>query len=188
LIVSTRRRPIIGSLHQRQQEDCQAITLRVEPAEQTSTAHDGSIASESSATLGAAQAAVVSAQSSRMDRMKKANRQTRMTAHHGVGYTPEDFESIIRVHVESMLKRFEPLDRLLDPFVQEALAAAVGNRRTLYYIPQTTETLFKNYVVPIDNDATAKIKAILAKTPGNATLAVDGVTGRSHLMYTLSRE
>jgi hypothetical protein len=170
-------------------EGSQAAKRTKKLERQASTAHDGSIASESTATLGAAHAAGASAQSSVMDRILKANRQTQMTTHYGAGYKPEDFRRIIRVNVESMLKRFEPLDRLQDQFVQEALAGTLGNRLILHYIPQTTETLYKQYVVPIDNDATAQIKAILAKTPGNATLAVDGVTvhGRSHLLYTLSK-
>jgi hypothetical protein len=56
----------------------------------------------------------------------------------------------------------------MDKFVQEALAIPIGNRAIPHYTLQTTETLYKYYVVLIDNDATAQIKAILAKTPGNA--------------------
>ena len=44
-------------------------------------------------------------------------------------------------------------------------------------------------MVPIDREATKRMVSILKKTPGNATLAVDGVTvlGKSHLLYTLSK-
>ena len=80
-----------------------------------------------------------------------------------LSYRRTEFKDIIRMQVEAMFQRFEPLDRLLNPFVQEALAAAVRKRRILHHIPSTTETLYNDYVVPIDRDATKGMVSILKK-------------------------
>jgi hypothetical protein len=124
---------------------------------QASTANGGSNASESSATLEAAHATAASAQSSRrmIHQTTMTIHQTQMTTHFGRGLTRSDFARIIRLQVEALLKCFEPLSCLHDEFVQEALAAAVGNRNVLNnQILMTTATLYKNYVVPIDHETT----------------------------------
>jgi hypothetical protein len=122
-------------------------------------------------------------------RKKVSSHQTEMTTHFGRPMTPDEYRSIIRVELEVILKRFEDLGRLLDAFAQEALAKAVGNRLILHHIPRTTESVFKQYVIPIDQATTAQMKAMLNKIPGNGTVAVDGVTvlSRSYLLYTLSK-
>jgi hypothetical protein len=97
-------------------------------------------------------------------------------------------EKIIRANGEAMMSRFEPIDRILDPFAQNALAVSHGIA-LLKYIPCDQKTVYTNFISPLDLEVTERIQERMAKIAGNMTLSIDGVTvlKSSHLLYTLSK-
>ncbi len=94
----------------------------------------------------------------------------------------------IRMSVETVLARFEPISHIQDPFFRRELHQRWSDP-ILKHIPGHTNTVFECYVMPINEDTTRQIAMILRKTAGGGTLAVDSVTisGTSYLMYTYSK-
>ena len=82
------------------------------------------------------------------------------------------------------LARFEPLSRMLDPFVVSSMI--IKNPAIGPYLPQTLETLYFGYAVPIDTSCTAQVVEKFNRIPGLTTVAADAVTvnRRSCMLYS----
>ena len=90
--------------------------------------------------------------------------------------------------VETMLARFEPLNRVSDPFFQDEMVSRWG-KAILRYLPNHHDTVYKQFVLPIDRSCREELKHMLHKIQGGLTIAADGVTanGRSTILYTVSK-
>ena len=95
-------------------------------------------------------------------------------------------ERIIKAEVEVALARYEPLERIFDPFNVSALLIshpAIGP-----YIPMTTQAVYDKYVKPIDKEVTGQLVELMKHQPGDITCNFDGVSvnGKSKNLFTAS--
>ena len=90
--------------------------------------------------------------------------------------------------VETMLARFEPLNRVSDPFFQDEMVSRWG-KAILRHLPNHHDTVYKRFVLPIDRNCREELKQMLHKIQGGLTIAADGVTanGTSTILYTVSK-
>ena len=90
--------------------------------------------------------------------------------------------------VETMLARFEPLNRVSDPFFQDEMVSRWG-KAILRHLPNHQDTVYKRFVLPIDRNCREELKQMLHKIQGGLTIAADGVTanGTSTILYTVSK-
>ena len=92
--------------------------------------------------------------------------------------------AIILRKVEPQVARKEAVDRILCPFVQAEMLAdhpAIGA-----YLPKNSETVFSNFVVPIDQKSSKEVYEIFKTKPGLASLGMDSATinSKSKVVYT----
>jgi len=83
-------------------------------------------------------------------------------------------EKIILAEVKAMVARGEPVNRLLDPYVRAAIIAR--NPAIAHFLPRDVETIFSNYVVPIDQSALEEMKDFIKRLPGFVNISLDGAT------------
>ena len=103
-------------------------------------------------------------------------------------YKKADYESIIMREVESICARFEPLSRLNDPMIHNALVQS-HTKEILYHIPGSTSAIIDKYVKQIDRATKARLVCNLKAMRGFASIEIDGVSinGVSHVVYTMSK-
>lgn len=83
-------------------------------------------------------------------------------------------EKIIVAEVKAILARRETPDRLLDDHVRAALAtrhSALPN-----FVPHNAQTIYDNYVVPIDRASLLEMETFIGRLPGMINIAMDGAT------------
>ena len=91
------------------------------------------------------------------------------------------------LYTEAICARGETLTRLLDYHVQKALCARHPLIARL--LPQDANTIFLEYVIPIDEECTEELKDHMSRLSGDVNVAFDGVTvnGKSKMVYTVSK-
>ena len=92
--------------------------------------------------------------------------------------------AIILRKVEPQVARKEAVDRILCPFVQAEMLAdhpAIGA-----YLPKCPETVFSNFIVPIDQKSSKEVYNLFKTKPGLASLGMDSamINGKSKIVYT----
>lgn len=92
----------------------------------------------------------------------------------GPGITKVEAEEILEAEVKAVLHHRECISRFSDPYVQAALVKR--NPGIEKFIPTDESTLFENYAVPIDRDATGEMDKYIAKLPGDINISMDGAT------------
>jgi len=97
--------------------------------------------------------------------------------------TPEIFDKVFILHVECVVARFEPIERLVDVWFKRAFEA--NNAGLSHFIPNDASTVFDKYVLPLYRQQEQDFIARLKHLPGCAAMSVDGATvnGRSELFY-----
>ena len=140
-----------------------------------------SSASPSPAAEGAEEVQVLGVKAPTPSRL----RQGRVTEW-GEVMTEERATKVIKANLEAIVYRFEPPNRLDDPFVRAALILA--NPGIEQWLKQDV-TSYYPLIEEIDTDTSVQIVDQFDRILGLMTLAVDGVTvnGKSHLLYTLSK-
>ena len=81
---------------------------------------------------------------------------------------------IILSEGKAMLARGKPLHRLMDHYVQGAII--VRNPGLGHFLPKHEDTIYNNYVIPIDQKAFTEMKDFLNRLPGWINVAMDGAT------------
>lgn len=85
-----------------------------------------------------------------------------------------EMSRVYSAEVEAVLYRHEPLTRLLDPMVIAALTLRHPPMKS--FIPQNCDTIYTNYVLPIDIATTSELVKYVGLLPGMVTVSFDGVT------------
>lgn len=85
-----------------------------------------------------------------------------------------EMSRVYSAKVEAVLYRHEPLTRLLDPMVIAALTLRHPPMKS--FIPQNCDTIYTNYVLPIDIATTSELVKYVGLLPGMVTVSFDGVT------------
>lgn len=102
----------------------------------------------------------------------------------GAPITKAIAEKIIVAEVKACLARRETPERLLDDHVRAALATRHSALPT--FIPYNAQTIYDNYVVPIDTAALLEMETFIARLPGLINISMDGATvnGKSKVSIT----
>ena len=138
---------------------------------------DGVFASPSSSTISSASAIQPSLLSSATNQAPRRTRtQQTITSDRMFGKTMNKAEAdkIIMAEVRAIVARGEPLSRLLDPYVKAALCARHPALVQGNFIPRDRETIYNNYVVPVDKQAYEELESYIAKLPGQINISMDG--------------
>ena len=93
----------------------------------------------------------------------------------------------IKMEVECVLARFEPLNRLLDYWWQRSFIQR--HPGMVQWLPQDHAEIMEKYVGPIDTEQAALVTENFNEIPGQPGLAVDGATinGENVLVYVSSK-
>ena len=99
----------------------------------------------------------------------------------------KEADRLIRGKVEAVVARFEPLTRLVDPFVKAAFiqkSPAIAS-----FLPEDVKTIYSNFVDPIDAECTKQVIDIFKRNQSMLTGSVNGVTvnKRHKLLYSVSK-
>lgn len=94
---------------------------------------------------------------------------------------------INRSRIESIVARYEPLDAELCPFRQAASIQA--NPAIGRFLPRNVNTVYNEYVVPIDTDSMEQLVKLMKVEPGLLSVSFDGVTvnRKSKVLFTATR-
>lgn len=92
----------------------------------------------------------------------------------GEGINRAEAAKIITGEVKAILSRREPLSRLFDPYVRASLNQRYPGIDK--HIPADEDTIFNNYVIPIDNEAREELEKFIMKLPGLTSISMDGAT------------
>ena len=106
----------------------------------------------------------------------------------GTVLTEQMANRLIMKSVETTLARLEPMQRLLDPFVQDELVTRFG-KGIMKFVPHHPDTIYKRYVMVIDKQCQLELNTMMQKIPGGMTIAADGVTcnGTSTILSTIAK-
>ena len=195
--MDTKRRLLQGSQSSRRSSSLYALSLSTvdnvadmrEHAVQASphavdlTCHltQGSISSSASSidTRSASSTFSASVASSSRGAAARASRRTQeptLTNDRMFGPTMNEAEAtkIITAEVKAILARGEPPTRLLDDYVRAALI--VRHPALEHFLPHDPETIFNNYIIPIDISSTQELEGFIKKLPGYINISLDGAT------------
>ena len=91
---------------------------------------------------------------------------------------------ILKVDVETIMSRYEPLSRLYDPFNMTALI--ISHPAIGHFIPRCSETIYNEYSVGIDKDCSNQLVQLMKQQPGLLSVACDAVTSnrKSKTLFT----
>ena len=79
-----------------------------------------------------------------------------------------------KADVETIVVRYDPLERLYDPFSLAALLIKYPGIGHL--VPRTAETVYKEFVEEIDRKSTSYLIHLMKAQPDLMSVACDGVT------------
>jgi hypothetical protein len=85
-----------------------------------------------------------------------------------------EIKRVYKAKVEAILYCHEPLMRLLDPMVIATLALWHPPMKS--FLPQNADTIYSNYVVPINIATASKLIKYFGILPGMVTMSFDEVT------------
>ena len=92
---------------------------------------------------------------------RKWQRQTKLIGE--VGYavmiTEAEATRIIRAHIETIIVRYEPLDRIFDPYFVASLL--ISHPGIGAFIPRNVSAVMKEYVLKIDKDNTSQLVLLM---------------------------
>ena len=88
--------------------------------------------------------------------------------------TREEIHHMLKADVETILVRYEPLERLYDPFSLAALLIKYPDIGHL--VPRTAETVYREFFEEIDRKSTSQLIHLMKAQPGLMSVACDGVT------------
>ena len=89
--------------------------------------------------------------------------------------TPSEAVKIIQAEVKAIVARGEPPSRMLDDRVKAALMVRHGPSLG-EHLPNAVETIYDQYVVPIDIASLAELEGFIKKLPGLINISFDGAT------------
>ena len=101
----------------------------------------------------------------------------------GPSLSRSEAEKIITRKVKSILARGEPLDRLLDDQVKAEMIADFPSIEK--FLPRDQQTIYLNYVIPIDQECLLELENFIKKLPGQINISMDGATvnGKQKVRY-----
>ena len=88
--------------------------------------------------------------------------------------TEAEATRIIRAHIETIIVRYEPLDRIFDPYFVASLL--ISHPGIGAFIPRNVSTVMKEYVLKIDEDTTSQLVLLMKNQPELLSVANDEVT------------
>jgi len=102
--------------------------------------------------------------------------------------TKEKGREIVKLSLETILTRFEPVTRLHDKFFMNEMVAKWGIG-ILKFIPQSVNAIFDHFINDMDAEVMEEICKQLRLMKGSLAMACDGVTvnGRSHCLFTVMK-
>ena len=89
--------------------------------------------------------------------------------------TPAEAVKVIQAEVKAIVARGEPPSRMIDDRVKAALMVRHGPSLG-EHLPNAVETIYDQYVVPIDIASLAELEGFLKKLPGLINISLDGAT------------
>ena len=118
-------------------------------------------------------------------RRPQPRHQTTLEATYGPTMGKADAEKIILAEVKAIVARGEPLTRFLDDHVRAALLQRHPSIEK--FLPRDIQTIYNNYVVPIDIAASEELEKLINNLHGNVNISMDGasVNGKQKVSYAL---